>query len=957
MMREREWDTAVRGPLASAAPVLVLVEGEAGTGKTRFVQWLLALPELGRAPRLTVNFKASGASIVHDYPPAKGTASAGPEATAARRSGSLQPRALQPKALRPGAPATPSWLAPLAASSLGELASSLGSGAPVLLVAEDVHRADEQVARALRTLLADPPAGLRVVLSYRPEDLARPGLVLGAPVGYPAELPVIRLRLGALGEAEVRRMAVGALGEDRCSAPFLARLHERSGGIAQVVADLLEELKAAAPLPRSGTAKAGQKRFTARDVDEADVPVRLAELVVGRLAALDEEPRRVVWAAAVLDESLSEDDLASVAGLPTGSIRAALMTALSEAVLHEPGPGRYGFRVPMAAAAVYHLIPGPVRRELHGRAAEALASRRPVPWARLAHQQKASGRTADWLESVENAAREAVEAGDYALAIGLLEGTLAHSDVRQPTRARLALMLAQSATRGLHSDKTLEVLRRVVDDRALPAATRGEVRIELGKLLLVVARGNEGRAELRAAVDELSNRPALSARAMSVLGVPYWPGSGPLADNLAWLQRAETAAAGSGDAALQVSVAATRAAVMVCVGDPDGWRCLEQLPRESDDPRILQHSAWGLCCAANAAIWLGEYARARELQAEGMKLYARSEVPFAEQVSRGTSLLLDMETGHWAGLATWARLYVAEAGEVLGATGEAMLVLGLLALAKGELDQVDTWLSGAGLSGDGSPVPRVAAASGGRIRLALAREDLTAAAREAAEAWARLQAASVWVWAAELAPWAVEATVRSGGLDTAQEMVDEFAAGIESRQAPAAAAALMWCRALLAAAHGKLLEAADYFRRARKCYQALPRPYEAALVAEAGGRCALRGGLETTTGLQELSAATHELEALGATWDAARVRAELRAHHSTQLPRPPGRPGYDERLSPREQEVAQLAGDGLSNREIAATLYLSPRTVEQHVARAMRKVGALSRHDLARKVRNGEPEG
>ncbi|MFF3403436.1 LuxR C-terminal-related transcriptional regulator [Streptomyces sp. NPDC002659] len=952
-MREREWDTAVRESLASAAPgasVLVMVEGEAGTGKTRFVQWLLALPELGRVQRMTVTFKASGASVVRESPHVKGAGPAGPVARSARR-----PEPPQPGAKQSGDPVAPAWPAPPAASALSELAASLGTGVPVLLVAEDVHRADEQDARALRILLADPPAGLRVVLTYRPEELASRGLMLGAPVGYPAELPLIRLRLGALSEAEVRGMVVEELGEDDYSDPFLARLYERSGGIAQVVADLLEQLKTAASLPAPGTADAGRKRFTARDMDEVRVPVRLAESVVGRLAALDEEPRRVVWAAAVLDEAATEEELAAIAALPTESGRAALTAALSDAVLQESEPGRYGFRAPMEAAAIYHVLPGPVRQELHGRAAEALAARRPVPWARLARQQLASGRIADWLESVETAAREAVEAGDPQLAISLLEDTLARPDVCQSDRARLALMLARSVIHGLRSGQTLEVLRRLVDDRALPAPVRGEIRLHLGRILLSAGRSGHGRIEILRTVDELSNRPALAARAMAVLGVPYWPGE-PLADCLVWLARAEAAAAESGDAAVQGAVAAHRAAVVVCVGDPDGWRHLEQLPRESEDPRMLQHSAYGLCSAAYAAIWLGEYARARELQTQGLMLYARSGSPFGEQLSRGMSLPLDMVTGQWAGLAARARLYAAEVGELPSIAGEARLVLGLLALAKGEWSRASTWLAAPGLSGADGPVPQVAAASGGRIRLALARQELASAAQEAAEAWARLQATAVWVWAAELVPWAVEATARSGALDTARTMVDEFSAGIETRQAPAAAAALMWCRALLAEADGELAAAGEHFRYARKLYQALPRPYEAALIAEAGGRCALAGGLETATGIQELATAAHEFEVLGATWDAARARAELRTHQNAHPLRRTGRVSYDERLSPREQEVAQLAGYGMSNREIAATLYLSPRTVESHVARAIRKVGALSRRDLARMVRNGEAE-
>ncbi|WP_443043882.1 LuxR C-terminal-related transcriptional regulator [Streptomyces sp. NBC_00322] len=109
------------------------------------------------------------------------------------------------------------------------------------------------------------------------------------------------------------------------------------------------------------------------------------------------------------------------------------------------------------------------------------------------------------------------------------------------------------------------------------------------------------------------------------------------------------------------------------------------------------------------------------------------------------------------------------------------------------------------------------------------------------------------------------------------------------------------------------------------------------------------------SGRLKLTTAAEELESIGATWDVARVRAELRAHRSTEWRRP-GRTSNGNRLSPREQEVAALADADLSNREIAATLYLSPRTVEQHVPGSA-EGGALSRRDLARMVRTGKPEG
>ncbi|WP_405594033.1 hypothetical protein OG741_00760 [Streptomyces sp. NBC_01410] len=119
---------------------------------------------------------------------------------------------------------------------------------------------------------------------------------------------------------------------------------------------------------------------------------------------------------------------------------------------------------------------------------------------------------------------------------------------------------------------------------------------------------------------------------------------------------------------------------------------------------------------ANAAVWLGEYARSRELQAEAL----------------ATSLVVDLMTGRWAGLAARARAMVAETAEMPAVAGDTRLVLGLLALAKGEWGQADTWLCGPGLVAEDGAIPLTAAAAGGRIRLSLARQDLAGAAREAA---------------------------------------------------------------------------------------------------------------------------------------------------------------------------------------------------------------------------------
>jgi DNA-binding NarL/FixJ family response regulator len=86
------------------------------------------------------------------------------------------------------------------------------------------------------------------------------------------------------------------------------------------------------------------------------------------------------------------------------------------------------------------------------------------------------------------------------------------------------------------------------------------------------------------------------------------------------------------------------------------------------------------------------------------------------------------------------------------------------------------------------------------------------------------------------------------------------------------------------------------------------------------------------------------MEALGACWDADRV-AHLLRQHGVEVPRPwrSGPRGYGDRLSPRELEVLALVARGLTNREVAKMVFLSPRTVGHHLSRAMRKLGVTTR--------------
>ncbi|WP_411080984.1 LuxR C-terminal-related transcriptional regulator [Streptomyces sp. cmx-18-6] len=839
-----------------------------------------------------------------------------------------------------------------------------------LWLVDDVHRADEDELRRLRRVLEALEPGSAAAVTYRPEELPLPGLPLGgAPMTYPSGLTVLRHRLEPWDEEHVGRAAARALG-DGCTAEAVRLLRERTGGVPRVVVDLLAALREQRP------AFTG----TAAEVAAAGAPARLAELVLSRTHAVPPAYRPVVWAAAVLDGPAGRDELNAVSGLGAATGNSALLRALEGAALAELGEGRYGFAVPLAASAVRATVPGPVRQDLHRRAAGVLSRRQPVAWAAVAAHHRAAGDGHQWLRAVEKAAVSAEAFGRHEQAITLLEQTLAAPGLPPRARARLAPLLARNAVTGLRSDQTVEVLAQIVRDAALPPAVRGELRLDLGLMLCnQMGRFAEGWRMLEIAAAELYEvRSALAVRAMAALISPNWPG-GSLDVHQGWLIRALAAADDSGDDAMRAAVLANRIGLAMSCADPEAWELLKRLPVTDTDPACARQAARGLCNAADSAVWLGFHGRVDALLAEGRELSARSGAPYTEHSALATRLLHEWLTGQWPGLDKRCEDFVAATADMPFLASDAYVVRGLLAVAQGDWGEARSWFSQQGTFGtEKLPVPLGAATAGAVIRLALARQEVAAAAEHARAAWKAVVDKGVWPWAAELAPWAVEALARAGDRTAAHTMVRTFSQGLGRREAPAARAALMWSRAVLTETEALaekrrdgLLEAAELYRTAAAAYAVLPRPYPQALTTEGAARCVLAadttGGRAPVAECEDAAAspapasdqaralsALAELEScvqcytdLGAVWDAARTRALLRTRQPARKGRPPGRPSHADALSPREAEVAQLAVSGLTNREIAATLRLSPRTVEQHIAGAMRKSGALSRRDLA----------
>jgi DNA-binding NarL/FixJ family response regulator len=97
----------------------------------------------------------------------------------------------------------------------------------------------------------------------------------------------------------------------------------------------------------------------------------------------------------------------------------------------------------------------------------------------------------------------------------------------------------------------------------------------------------------------------------------------------------------------------------------------------------------------------------------------------------------------------------------------------------------------------------------------------------------------------------------------------------------------------------------------------------------------------------QLRTAHGMLEAMGMEGFAARARRELRATGETARKRAAATITRDE-LTPQEAQIARLAREGLSNPEIGARLFLSPRTVQYHLGKVFTKLGITSRGQLRR---------
>ena len=921
----RDADLRALRSVVESAPSVALVEGEAGIGKTRLLQELLAA---GPAQRVLIG---------RCYPVSEPFA--------------LGPIVEALLVLGPDLPALP--LTPLAGALHGLIAEHadvlppplpalddrtadrhrlfrairevLDAAGPTLLVLEDVHWADDATGEFLRFLLAAPPSSLSIVATVRVEDLDPAAPVANVLSRLPREVTHRRIALAPLDADGVAELANHLLGQ-QLSGPVVQRLLHTTGGLPFAVEEC------ARLLHEQGTV----------DEDAVIVPDAVRASVGERLASLDSIARCVVEAAAVLGTHAGAPLLAAVARLDEAQVDDGVTQALQRMLLEEANPGTYRFRHALARQAVYDAIPVSRRRRLHEAGAQVLRDAHMPPLAQVAlHLRQAHGPSAEWVKAAEVAAEGATAQGEHRTALRLLRDALEHAD-DDDTRVRLAVAYAQEAVHCRVHEEAIPQIEAVFDDgpASRPRSAAGQLSFVLGRLLFQAGRPAEGAARMRQAIDGLDDEPALAAEAMRYLAFPR-TADGTVGEHVAWLRRATAAAERSGDARVQLSQRVDEASVLTAFGNPQGWEVADTTDFP-DDAHGRQERMRMALNVAYSGVLSGHYGRTAQWQNTVRALSKRHGYERFLPVVEGLAALLAWATGDWRSFTARLPAALCAASASPSATLEIRLVDGLINASHGDIRDAEPALCQLCADATAAGVFAVALTARGTLaRLAQARGDANGAVDVTAPAVELLRAKQVWAWGGDVVPWAVSALRAADQGPAAASLAREFAAGVATLDAPFPVAAVPF---VLGLAETDAAKATAHLLDASQAFATLPRPYEAALALEAAGSLVMVA--DASGGATLLRQAKASFAELGATWDSDRVAGTLRAHGQSPAHRR-GRRGYGTDLSPREAEVVRLVAAGATNREVGEALFLSPRTVERHVANAMRKLGVSTRDDFA----------
>jgi DNA-binding CsgD family transcriptional regulator len=799
---------------------------------------------------------------------------------------------------------------------------------PLLVCLDDVQWADSGTAAAVRALPARLSAlPIAWMIASRP---GQQSIQLQSALEYLEREGAEKIVLGPLDQAAVAQVAVDVMRAEPDDA--LLELVKRAHGSPFLLMELLSGLRDE-ELVRVDSGHA--------ELLEDRLPRRVTDSMRERLRGMSEPAREAATVAASLGRRFSFADLATMLGRQPSALLSPVEELVRFGVLIERDD-QLAFRHDIIRDAVRASVATSARRALDRQAADVLLAAGATP-VEVAKQLAASAEPGDELAiTTLSKAAEAIAMSDPGAAADLSRRGFELAPHRHPLRGPL---VAQTALL-LHEAARVEEARAFVDTslrEALPSEQEAEVRLSIAGMFAVSpdVRVEAGRKAL--ALPDLP--PALRARHLACLVHNLMVG-GRSEEARANLADARTAVSTSGDpnaafmlnlaeggleavaGRFEAALAATEAAARAGSVTHDyarerlaqEWRCELMMVLDRVEESV-ELAADGIAAAGRDrqswALRIFESWRGRQLLQLGRVQDAAAilEGQFSPEEEDGRESILDVAgvvaLGRVAlhlGDARLQRMTAAFARKLVdhgspSVRRQAAWLLALQANAAGDPAGARKWLCALGEEQRTSILPLFPLEitdDTHLVRIALATNDQ------------------------ELAASAMAAAERRSELNPAARTIAATAAHV---------------RGLLTGEDRLLAHAVELFDDS-------PRSLALASALEDLGAAHLRS-VRTEEGIEVLGHALSIYAGCGAAWDSRRVRSRLRAHGvRRRLVTPEREETGWAAMTDSELAVARLVAQGLTNREVAEQLFVSPHTVSSHLRRVFSKLGINSRVEL-----------
>jgi DNA-binding CsgD family transcriptional regulator/tetratricopeptide (TPR) repeat protein len=885
-------------------PSALVIEGEPGIGKT--THWLAGVEQAREQGFTVLVARPVAVESVLSYASLADLLS-GIEALAWARLPEPQRRAIDRIMSRANDDRSSSDQQAVAAGFLSVI-EELAEQAPVLLAIDDLQWLDTSSARVVGFAARRLSGRVGALATLRTEVDGGDG---ASWLQLPTPDAIRRVRVPALSLGGLHRMIAERLGRS-FTRPTLLRIMEISGGNPFYALELARVIDV-------GSA-----------TGESALPGSLAELVGARLGGLDEDVKETLLAAACLAAPTVELVAQST---DTGDAVVLLEDAEASGIIGIDG-GRLRFTHPLLSHGVYSGASPARRRRMHRRLAEIVAEpelqarhlalgtttgdpvtvrsldaaaeiarRRGAPEAAAELLELAIGLGGDTVERRISTADHRLDAGDVTRARALLEATIETCSGMLRAEALNLLGLAH-----LVDDSNLEAIdcfQRALAEMGDFDALRTEI-LTVASFCHLIA-GNPSAA-LRTAQDAVTYAESLDhSQLLSqalIMRVYLGMVSGSGVDEPS-LRRALLLEDRDADAHISISPRIYHVMILAYSGRLDEahsemlavWqRCLDR----GEEPELVAASFY----LATGEVWGADFPHATEVAEDAVEraLQMGGDQPLMFALTARATVYA------YTGRVDEARRDMAEA---LAASHRASALM----MAGWQLTTV------------------------GFLEVSLSNYEAALATLEPLVYMVHAAPQATEIFVGGFIADAVEAFVQLGRLDEAEPLV----AALESNGTRLDRAWMLAvggrCRAMLLAARGNLDAANDAVLQAMCEHDRLPMPFERTRTQLLLGQLQRRQGQRSAAKLT-LHEALAAFETLGTPLWAEKARAAIARSNVG----PKVTPG----LTPSEQQVAELAASGMTNRDVAAALFISPKTVEANLSRVYHKLGIRSRAELGR---------